>query len=132
MTIERPFFPPRVSSRRHFIAIAAGASVASIRSTAQASPIESAAMVEARAKLEATFAIAAEAARANDAANDAFAAWIDKNPEPASKKAKRRWRKLVVAESNRLCTKPWSELIAVEKDFTEAAAALAAVPIFSS
>ena len=138
MTLERPVFPPRDSSRRAFLNLVAGTSVitvAGIRGTvtAQAGTLPgSDAMLDASTALAGAFAAAVKTKRAYDAAEAEATDWEARNPQSSTKHGKKKWWKRATAERERLVSKPWQELLQAERDFMESQAELAAVPIVAA
>jgi hypothetical protein len=55
--------------------------------------------------------------------------WLAQNPEPKSKKGKRRWIKQMGACEREVLSADWQALIAAEQAFDAAQTAVAAIPI---
>jgi hypothetical protein len=82
-------------------------------------------LTEAHTKL-----ITAQAAE--EEANAIFLDWVEQNPQPKSKKGKRRWIKQMGAYEREVMSADFQALIAAEQAFSEAQEAVAANPIASA
>ncbi len=71
------------------------------------------------------------ATAADDAANELFETWERENPEPESKRGKRRWIKKGNAYHRRVTANSWQVLMGAESDFQAAQIAVAKVPATS-
>jgi hypothetical protein len=132
MTIERPMFPPRDSSRRGFLAISAGAAVVAIIPSATAlatqAPIMSPAFRNAAEDLAHAFAALAEAREIYDAHEEMYEDWEAANPMPTSRRGKKKWLKRANAFREPMIPIRWQALMQAETDFAAAQDALAAIP----
>jgi hypothetical protein len=61
-----------------------------------------------------------------------FEDWLAQNPEPKSKRGRRRWIKRMGAYEREVMSADFQALIAVEQAFSEAQEAVAAIPIASA
>jgi hypothetical protein len=130
--IDRPImFPPRDPTRRRFLAVAAFASVAGAGSLAAAAmapndvppavtlPIGSpshrlrAAIRQLAAAHETLIAAQAD----NEEADTMWMDWELQNPEPASKRGRRRWIRRAEVERHAMVAKPWEDLMTAEGVF---------------
>lgn len=125
MTIERPMFPPRDSSRRAFLTLAAGTGIISVAGicetvAAQAGALPgSDAMLDRSTDLASTFAALVKAKRAYDAAEATFEDWEAANPAPMSKKGRLRWTKRAYVERLKMVAESWQDLMQAEREFAE-------------
>jgi hypothetical protein len=129
-----PTNTPVDTTRRRFLTIAAGASVASVGSLAAiAMPISTApvspALRSAMQSLIEAHAELVKAQAADYAANDLFEAWERSHPQPKSKKGTRRWIKQAQAYHLKVTPAPWHALMDAKQIFAAAQTAVAAVPI---
>ena len=97
---------------------------------ADPSNISPALLAEARGLDDAHGRVKAATA-ANDAANATFDTWALENPEPESKRGKRRWIKKANAYHRRVMAGSWQVLVDAESDFQAAQNAVAGVPAAS-
>lgn len=124
---------PANPTRRRFLSFTAGGAVAAMAiTTAQAgAQAPKMAMAAAVTDLDRAFALLTQAKRVYDAAEDEAEDWEARNPQPSSKRGKRRWLKRAAAEREKLVSQPWQGLMQAEADFSEAQEAVAAVPVDS-
>ncbi len=138
--IDHPImFPPRDPTRRRFLTVAAAASVAGAGSLAAAAmapnvphAVPSPALRAAIRALDLAHAELVKAKAANTAAWDLAERWEFDNPEPDSKRGKRRWIKKAREYHLKVTPKPWNELMLAESDFDAAQIAMAMVPAGSA
>ncbi len=142
--IDHPMmFPPRDSTRRRFLTIAAVGSVVGTSSLAaaamapnvpQATPtaVPSPALRAAIRALDLAHADLIKAKAANTAAWDLSERWELDNPAPESKRGKKRWIRKARAYQLSVTPKPWQALMKAESDFDAAQIAVAMVPAGSA
>jgi hypothetical protein len=133
MTIERPMFPPRGSSRRGFLSVVAGSTVAAVAPAISARAADS---LGASQDMHAVADVLVDALlrlilgqAANDHAETVSTTWEAENPMLTSKRGRRRWLKRLDAHRETFIPVAWQALMQAEADFTKAQTALAAVPI---
>lgn len=127
MTLERPMFPP---SRRGFLALVGGsaaavatvstqpsmAALAGLPDVSKASPAMKDAVIALRESHEALEA--AQAAFA--AADDKVTQWEAENPQPTSKRGKKRYWRKWSDYRNEVCDTAWHAQLDAEDDFKKA------------
>jgi hypothetical protein len=135
-------------TRRRFLTIAAGASAISVASLAAAATVPSLpqAVVLPRLAPADTSPVLRSAVRALAKAHDALIAaqatneeaeaiwqdWEDRNPQPASRRGRKRWIRRADVQRQALVSKPWQALMKAELVFAGAQIGLAVVPIAST
>jgi hypothetical protein len=130
-----PLNTPIDTTRRRFLAVAAGASVAVVGTLTAAvaipaPPVDaSPALCAAVRHLDRAHANLKIAQASNEEAEAIWNDWQVQNPQPASKRGTRRWIKRGSAYHARLTAPSWQALLVAETAFTERQTAVAAVPI---
>jgi hypothetical protein len=130
-----PTNTPTDTTRRRFLTVAAGASVATVGTLTAAVAIPappvgaSPALRAAVRDLERAHANLKIAQASSEEAEAMWTDWQVQNPQPASKRGIRRWIKRGSAYHQRLTAPSWQALLVAETAFTERQTAVAAVPI---
>jgi hypothetical protein len=127
-------------TRRRFLTVAAGASVASVGALTAAAmapgipaavtiPPASPALRDAIRVLDGAHASLIAAQADNEEAEAMWTDWEAQNPQPASRKGQRRWFRRGADYHAKLTSPSWQALMKAEGVFAKAQTAVAAVPI---